>query len=174
MLKHASTKQWVKQAETKLPAEPQALRVINQQLYCCCYGNGIVVFDSELQRQRNIQRPDMGYIRVYDIAVMSSGDTVVATRDGLLQNVIGKRIVRLCVGTNIWRCHHTSTGVTIRRLVSPYVDWYHHTSIGVTIRRLVSPYVDWCHHTSTGVTIRRLVSPSGSVVMSRCHLVIIS
>ena len=80
----------MKQAETPLPAEPQALRVINQQLYCCCYGNGIVVFDSELQRQRNIQRPDMGYIRVYDIAVMSSGDAVVATRDGLLHNVNGK------------------------------------------------------------------------------------
>ena len=75
-LEHASTKQWVKQAENKLPGRPQGLRVINQQLWCCCGYDGIVIFDSELQQQRTIPAC-MGY--VCDAAEMSNGDVVIAT-----------------------------------------------------------------------------------------------
>ena len=80
-LKEASMKQWVKQAETPLPSMPERLRVINQQLWCCCAGAGIVVFDSELQQQRTIPAGDMGC--VYDVAEMSDGDVVIAASKGL-------------------------------------------------------------------------------------------
>ena len=56
----------------------QATRVINQQLWCCCYYGGIVVFDTELNQQRTY---DM--CRVYDVAQMSNGDVIIATFNGL-------------------------------------------------------------------------------------------
>ena len=81
-LKQASTRQWVKQAETKLPKWLRALRVINQQLWCCCGHAGIVVFDSELQQQRTIPAGDMS--TVFDVAEMNNGDVVIAAaRKGL-------------------------------------------------------------------------------------------
>ena len=69
-------KQWVKQAEKELPRWAESLRVINQQLWCCCCHDGIVVFDSELQRLRTIPAADMG--RVWDVAEMSNGDVIIA------------------------------------------------------------------------------------------------
>ena len=81
MLKQASTRQWVKQAEKKLPGWPQGLRVINQQLWCCCRDAGIVIFDSELQQQHTIW--GAGAVLVYDVAEMSNGDVVMASRYGL-------------------------------------------------------------------------------------------
>ena len=82
-LKQASTNQWVKQAEAKLPVEPEPrrLRVINQQLWCCCGDAGIVVFDSELQQQRTVPAGDMGMVD--DVAEMSNGDVIVAATNGL-------------------------------------------------------------------------------------------
>ena len=77
-LTQASTKQWVKQAEKKLPG---GLRVINQQLWCCCGYAGIVVLDSELQQQRTIPAADMG--DVWDVAEMSNGDVIIATENGV-------------------------------------------------------------------------------------------
>ena len=77
-LRQASAKQWVKQAEEKLPVwSHQGLRVINQQLWCCCGDAGIVVFDSELQQQRAIPTAGMG--DVFDVAEMSNGDVVIAS-----------------------------------------------------------------------------------------------
>ena len=96
MLKEASTKQWVKQAEKKLPKWPEGLRVINQQLWCCCGGDGIVVFDSEFQQQRTIPAGDMGY--VFDAAEMSNGDVVIAAGTGLYHRQIGE--CSLCHATN--------------------------------------------------------------------------
>ena len=88
-LTQASMKQWVKQAEKKLPSKPQGLRVINQQLWCCCGKAGIVVFDSELQQQRTIPpADDMG--DVYDVAEMSNGDVVIAASQGLYYRSNGK------------------------------------------------------------------------------------
>ena len=55
---------------------PESLRVINQQLWCCCQGAGIVVFDSELQQQLTIQSDEMRY--VWDVAEMSNGDVIIA------------------------------------------------------------------------------------------------
>ena len=78
-LKQANTKQWVKQAEKKLPAWPRSLRVMNQQLWCCCDDAGILVFDSELQQQRIIPAGDMKC--VYDVAEMSNGDVIIAAGD---------------------------------------------------------------------------------------------
>ena len=80
-LQQASTKQWVKQAEEKLPGWTTGLRVINEQLWCCCGDAGIVVFDSELQQQRTIPAADMRYVR--DVAQMSNGDVVIAAGNGL-------------------------------------------------------------------------------------------
>ena len=80
-LKQASTKQWLEQAEGKLPGWPECLRVINEQLWCCCGDAGIVVFDSELQQQRTIPAGDMRYVR--DVAQMSNGDVVIAAGNGL-------------------------------------------------------------------------------------------
>ena len=74
-------KQWVKQAEKKLPSRPEGLRVINQQLWCCCGDAGIVVFDSELQHQRTIPAADMGW--VYDVAKMRNDDVIIAAHTGL-------------------------------------------------------------------------------------------
>ena len=86
-LKQASLKQWVKQAETKLPSKPAGLRVINQQLWCCCDDAGIVVFDSELQQQRTIPAADMCV--VCDVAEMSNGDVVIAAAAGLYHRCNG-------------------------------------------------------------------------------------
>ena len=81
-LRQASAKQWVKQAEEKLPVwSHQGLRVINQQLWCCCGDAGIVVFDSELQQQRTVPTGAMGW--VCDVTVMSNGDIVIAADEGL-------------------------------------------------------------------------------------------
>ena len=74
-------KQWVRQAQKKLPSRPQAVRVINQQLWCCCYDDGIVILDRELWHQNTISTADMGW--VWDVAEMSNGDVVIATDDGL-------------------------------------------------------------------------------------------
>ena len=60
---------------------PEGLRVINQQLWCCCHDAGIVVFDSELQQQRTIPAGDMGY--VIDVAEMSNGDVIIVADNGL-------------------------------------------------------------------------------------------
>ena len=73
--------QWVKQAEKQLTPLFTSLRVINQQLWCCCGIAGIVVFDSELQQQRTIPTADMG--DVYDVAEMNNGDVVIAAENGV-------------------------------------------------------------------------------------------
>ena len=86
--KQASAKQWVKQAETALPSSSQqGLRVINQQLCCCCGDVGIVIFDSELQQQRTLPAADIhGHVElVIDVNVtdQSNKDVVVAASNGL-------------------------------------------------------------------------------------------
>ena len=81
-LKQASLKQWTKTAENKLPPWHAGLRVINQQLWCCCGFAGIVVFDSELQQQRTVPRGDMD--KLHDVAAeMSNGDVIIASGTGL-------------------------------------------------------------------------------------------
>ena len=80
-LKQASMKQWVKRAERLVPRWSKGLRAINQQLWCCCAGAGIVIFDSELQQQRIIPADDMKY--VHNVAEMSNGDVIIAAYTGL-------------------------------------------------------------------------------------------
>ena len=72
---------WLKQKEEKLPSRAYALRVIKQQLWCCCGSDGIVIYDSDLQKQRTIPSGDM--VGVFDVAEMSSGDLVIAADYGL-------------------------------------------------------------------------------------------
>ena len=86
-MKQASTKQWMKQAEQKLFSGVRGLRVINQQLWCCCRDAGIVVFDSELQQQCTI--PAAGMDSVWDVAEMSNGDVIIAARTGLYHSSNG-------------------------------------------------------------------------------------
>ena len=65
--------------------------VINQQLWCCCYDAGIIVFDGELQRQRLVPAGDMG--NVFEAAALSTGDVVLATARGLYHaDVTGKLV----------------------------------------------------------------------------------
>ena len=80
-------KQWVKQAEMKLTSIPEGLRVINQQLWCCCSEAGIVVFDSELQ-QRTI--PAAAMCDMYDVAEMSNDDIIIAAMSGLNHSSNGR------------------------------------------------------------------------------------
>ena len=72
---------WVRHAVQKLPSAPQALRVINEQLWCCCGAAGIVVFDSELGEQRTVAAADMGPFN--DVAELSNGDVIIATDNWL-------------------------------------------------------------------------------------------
>ena len=84
-------KRWLQGNSTELPNNclPSALRVINQQLWCCCGEAGILVFDSELKRNRTIPAGNMG--GVHDVAEMSNGDVVIAAGHGLFQlDVTGK------------------------------------------------------------------------------------
>ena len=76
-------KQWVKLSQDDLPASPAGLRFINQQLWCCCYDAGIVVFDRELQLLHLLLCDGMG--DVWDVAAMSNGDVVIAASNGLFQ-----------------------------------------------------------------------------------------
>ena len=80
-LKQASLKQWTKTAENKLPPWHAGLRVINQQLWCCCSDIGIVVFDTELQHQRVSPAFDIRWVQ--DVTEMSNGDVVIAALTGL-------------------------------------------------------------------------------------------
>ena len=100
-------KQWVKQAGRKLPSWPHSLRVINEQLWCCCQDVGIVVFDGELQQQRTIPADDIGY--VCDVAEMSNGDVVIATDEGLYYSSNG-RLQNLNSCSNL---KYSATAVTL-------------------------------------------------------------
>ena len=82
-------KQWVKQAEKKLSSHPISLRVINQQLWCCCNEGGTVVFDSELQQQRTTGVSAANMSDVVDVAEMSNGDVVIAAENGLYHSSNG-------------------------------------------------------------------------------------
>ena len=73
--------QWTKEKELELPATPDSVRVINEQIWCCCTGSGIIVFDSDLQKQESIEIEGITF--VMDIASMSNGDIVVAHAKGL-------------------------------------------------------------------------------------------
>ena len=82
----------VKALETEVNVVPYGLRVINQQLWCCCYDAGIMVFDDELQRQRTIAPGDM--VNIWDVAAMSNGDVVIAAQNGLYHaNKNGRAVV---------------------------------------------------------------------------------
>ena len=70
-----------------------SLRVIKQQLWCCCFDAGIVVFDSELQQQRIIPARDMKYM--HDVAEMSNGDVVIAALNGLYHSSNGESSLHL-------------------------------------------------------------------------------
>ena len=85
----AAQKQWVKQAEVKLPHFPCSVRGINQQLWCCCGNAGIVVLDhSDLKQLRTIPAGDMGNVR--DVAEMCDGDVVIAASKGLFHAKISQ------------------------------------------------------------------------------------
>ena len=83
----------MKCTETKLPSSPKALRVINEQLWCCSNKSGIIVFDGELQQQRVIPRGSMG--EIHDVAVLSNGDLVVATLYGLYHTDVAGNIINV-------------------------------------------------------------------------------
>ena len=96
----------MKCTETKLPSSPKALRVINEQLWCCSNKSGIIVFDGEPQQQRVIPRGSIG--DVHDVAKLSNGDLVIASLYGLYHTDVTGNIV------NVQRkCSVTSTSTEI-------------------------------------------------------------
>ena len=69
-----------------------SVRVINEQLWCCCEGDGIVVLDhSDLKQLRTIPAGDMG--KVIDAADLPAGDVVIAASEGLFHADISGRIL---------------------------------------------------------------------------------
>ena len=86
--------QWRKNEEKERPSNVEGLRVIHQQLWCCCGDAGIVVFDSELQQQRTTPADDMG--NVWDVAEMSNGDVVIAAHNGLYHMSDGECSLCVC------------------------------------------------------------------------------
>ena len=72
----------MKEKEAKLNvSDMYALRHIQQQLWCCCWGDGIAVLDTDLKQLRTIPAGAMGYVS--DVAEMSSGDVIIAAYKGL-------------------------------------------------------------------------------------------
>ena len=78
LLKKLHEKSWVRTAEKEINSYVHEICVINQQLWCCCYLEGIVIFDTELNRQHTIPMDN-----VKGVAELSNGDVVIATRTGL-------------------------------------------------------------------------------------------
>ena len=87
---------WKKTSDViKLPGHPQALRVINGQLWCCCENIGILVFDAELRHQWTVATTAASRGKVFDVASLAAGgggddgdgggggEIVVATASGL-------------------------------------------------------------------------------------------
>ena len=72
---------WRKQAEAELPDDPTSLRLINQQLWCCCYDAGIEVLEhEELTKADVVPAGDTGW--VCDVAAFRD-DVVIAAGTGL-------------------------------------------------------------------------------------------
>ena len=62
----------------------QDLVVINQQLWCCFGGAGIVVFNNELPHQRTVASSGVtGIVVRCGLIEISNGDAVMATKNGL-------------------------------------------------------------------------------------------
>ena len=77
----AAGQQWTQQTKVKLPDTPRALRMINERLWCCCFGTEIVVYDTELQKQCVVPAGDMDL--THDAALLSNGDVALGAYDGL-------------------------------------------------------------------------------------------
>ena len=60
---------------------PHALRLIHGQIWQCVYTNGIIIYNNDLEIQKEIAAKEM-YACV-DVATMSNGDVVVASEKGL-------------------------------------------------------------------------------------------
>ena len=70
-----------------LPDGATSARVIAGDIWCCCGAAGIVVCDEDLKQKCAIHIKPMavgvGDVAVYDVAMMTHGELVVATSDGL-------------------------------------------------------------------------------------------
>ena len=70
------------------------MRVITGEIWCCCNAADIVVYDDALKWKRNIQltnasaAADSAHTYVHDVAMMTHGDLVIATSQGLYQTDI--------------------------------------------------------------------------------------
>ena len=81
--------QWIKEKEFELPAEPRSVRVINEQIWCCCCSSGIIVFDSDLKKLESFAIE--GTTWVNDVARMSNGQIVIADGTGLFHvDIVGE------------------------------------------------------------------------------------
>ena len=79
---YLSGKVWTKQAETTLKSgPPRSVSVLNQQLYCCYGGAGVMIFQNDLQHK--ISMPTWDVDSVLDLTETSNGDVIIATSEGL-------------------------------------------------------------------------------------------
>ena len=81
-MRRACTKAWRKVLTKVLPSVAQNVRIVNQQLWCCCLNGGIVVLDKNLWHQRIITCIDKEC--VYDVVQYCNDDVVIASSSGLL------------------------------------------------------------------------------------------
>ena len=90
-LKQATTKQWVKQAETKLESMLKGgKQVFNERLVCSFDDGGdIIVTDSGGQQRRFI--PARGIQGLFDIDAMDNGDFIIAASNGLHHSTNGRQ-----------------------------------------------------------------------------------
>ena len=122
-------KQWVKQAEVKLPYIAYSVRVINQQLWCCCWEDGIVVLaHSDLKQLRTIPAGDMGSVN--DVVEMRDGDIVIATDNGLFHVRIsqcGKDCISIQQRTNLCMYHQNKSSSSFDPSVNIMWKRYNHS-----------------------------------------------
>ena len=77
----------MRQEEAALPGKASSVRVIAGDVWCCCGAAGIIVFGDDLKQIHAINIAPLAEgvddVAVYDVAMMTHGELVVATSDGL-------------------------------------------------------------------------------------------
>ena len=77
---------------TPLQLEVRSLRVINNQLWCCCDWDGIRVYDVNLIGLDTPLEIALSAQRCFDVAMLSD-DLLIATASGLLQMISGDHAI---------------------------------------------------------------------------------
>ena len=86
-LDDACKARWVKQTEENLPQDASSVRVIADEIWCCCGDAHIAVYDEDLKWKRGIQLTGAetggNPVVVHDVAMMPQGELIIAGTNGL-------------------------------------------------------------------------------------------